>query len=64
MIIIAKNSQCVLEILIAKPSGFRDPNRQTHKPSGFRAHDGQTQWVLEIQIAKPSGFRDSGFLRS
>jgi len=41
----AKTSVCVLEILIAKPSGIRD-------------HDRQTQWVLEILITKPSGFRD------
>jgi len=35
----------VLEILIAKPSWFRD-------------HDRKTQCVFEILIAKPSGFRD------
>jgi len=31
---------------------------QIAKPSGFRDHDRQTQWVLEILIAKPSGFHD------
>ena len=42
---ISKPTHWVLEILIVKPSGFCD-------------HDRQTQWVLEILIAKPSGFSD------